>query len=114
MLALRGCVQNAATPNTTAATERVLHKLGISLVSANKAGCCGAVNYHLSAQKDGLDDMRRNIDAWWPMIQPGSGPAIEAIVSTASGCGSMLVYYGRLLADDPVYAAKALRVSELT
>ena len=114
MLALRGCVQNAATPNTTAATERVLHKLGISLVSANKAGCCGAVNYHLSAQKDGLDDMRRNIDAWWPMIQPGSGPAIEAIVSTASGCGSMLIDYGRLLAGDPVYAAKALRISELS
>jgi glycolate oxidase iron-sulfur subunit len=114
MLALQGCVQSAATPNTTAATERVLHKLGISLVSANKAGCCGAVNYHLSAQKDGLDDMRKNIDAWWPMIQPDSGPAVEAIVSTASGCGSMLVDYGRLLAGDPVYAAKALRVSELS
>jgi glycolate oxidase iron-sulfur subunit len=114
MLALQGCVQSAATPNTTAATERVLHKLGVSLVSAKKAGCCGAVNYHLSAQQDALDDMRRNIDAWWPMIQPDSGPGVEAIVSTASGCGSMLVDYGRLLADDPVYAAKALRVSELS
>ena len=114
MLCLQGCVQSAATPNTTAATERVLLKLGISLVSANKAGCCGAVNYHLSAQKDGLNDMRRNIDAWWPLIEPQSGPGVEAIISTASGCGSMLIEYGRLLADDPAYAAKALRVSELS
>lgn len=114
MLALQGCIQSAATPNTTAATERVLHKLGISLVTVQKAGCCGAVNYHLSAHDDGLDDMRRNIDAWWPMIEPDSGPGIEAIVSTASGCGSMLVDYGRLLAHDSTYAAKALRVSELS
>ena len=114
MLCLQGCVQRAATPNTTAATQRVLHKLGISLISANKAGCCGAVNYHLSAHKDGLDDMRRNIDAWWPFIQPESAPGVEAIISTASGCGSMLVDYGRLLADDPLYGAKAARVSELS
>lgn len=114
MLTLQGCIQSSATPNTTAATERVLHKLGISLISANKAGCCGAVNYHLSAHDDGLSDMRRNIDAWWPLIQPDSGPAVEAIVSTASGCGSMLVDYGHLLASDSAYAAKALRVSELS
>ncbi len=114
MLALQGCIQSAATPNTTAATQRVLHKLGISLISENKAGCCGAVNYHLNAHNDGLNDMRKNIDAWWPMIEPDSGPGVEAIISTASGCGSMLVDYGRLLADDPTYAAKAQRVSELS
>jgi glycolate oxidase iron-sulfur subunit len=114
MLCLQGCVQSAATPNTTASARRVLNKLGISLISASKAGCCGAVNYHLSAHNDGLDDMRRNIDAWWPLIEPESGPGVEAIVSTASGCGSMLADYGRLLANDSPYAAKALRVSELS
>ena len=114
MLILEGCVQSAATPNTNAAAQRVLHRLGISLVSVNRAGCCGAVNYHLSAHKDGLDDMRRNIDAWWPSIEPGSSPCAEAIVSSASGCGSMLVDYGKLLAHDPSYAHKAKRVSELS
>jgi glycolate oxidase iron-sulfur subunit len=114
MLVLEGCVQSSATPNTNAAARRVLHRLGISLVSVNKAACCGAVNYHLSAHKDGLDDMRRNIDAWWPSIEPGSTIAAEAIVSSASGCGSMLVDYGKLLAHDPAYAIKAKRVSELS
>jgi glycolate oxidase iron-sulfur subunit len=109
MLLLEGCVQRAATPNTNAAARRVLSTLGISLISAPQAGCCGAVHYHLAAHAEGLDNMRRNIDAWWPYIENG----VEAIVSSASGCGAMLVDYGRLLAADPAYAEKARRVSQL-
>ena len=113
MLVLEGCVQSSATPNTNAAAKRVLDKLGISLVSVKKAACCGAVNIHLSAHEDGLDDMRRNIDAWWPLIDPDTTACAEAIVSTASGCGSMLADYGDLLAHDPAYAARASRVTDL-
>ena len=109
MLILEGCVQSSAAPNTNAVTRRVLDRLGISLVDIPKAGCCGAVNYHLAAHSNGLDDMRRNIDAWWPSIEEGA----EAIVSTASGCGAMLDDYGNLLAGDPAYAMKALRISEM-
>ena len=109
MLLLEGCVQRAATPNTNAAARRVLSRLGISLINAPQAGCCGAVHYHLAAHADGLDNMRRNIDAWWSYIENGA----EAIVSSASGCGAMLVDYGRLLATDPAYAEKARRVSQL-
>jgi len=109
LLLLEGCVQQVATPRTNAAARRVLDKLGISLVAAPQSGCCGAVNYHLAAHDDGLDNMRRNIDAWWPFIERGA----EAIVSSASGCGAMLVDYGRLLAADPVYAQKARRVSQM-
>ncbi|WP_166257896.1 glycolate oxidase subunit GlcF [Marinobacter salicampi] len=110
VLALAGCVQPSATPDTNAATARVLDRLGISLVEAPEAGCCGAVSYHLSAHDEGLDYMRRNIDAWWPSIEAGA----EAIVMTASGCGAMVQDYGHLLRHDPVYAAKAKRVSDLT
>ncbi|MCP8689177.1 glycolate oxidase subunit GlcF [Marinobacterium sedimentorum] len=110
MLALAGCAQPAAAPNTNAASARVLDRLGISLVEAPRAGCCGAVSYHLSAHDEGLDFMRRNIDAWWPAIEAGA----EAIVMTASGCGAMVQEYGHLLRHDPAYADKARRVSELT
>ena len=109
MLLLQGCVQQAATPATNAAAHRVFDQLGITLQSAPRAGCCGAVNYHLAAHGDGLDDMRRNIDAWWPAIEAGA----DAIVSTATGCGAMLADYGRLLAADPAYAARASRVAAL-
>lgn len=110
MIALAGCAQSLTTPNTNAASARVLDKVGITLVEAPKAGCCGAVDYHLGAHDDGLNAMRKNIDAWWPAIEAGA----EAIVMTASGCGAMVKEYGELLADDPDYAEKAHRVAELT
>ncbi|MCJ8340965.1 MAG: glycolate oxidase subunit GlcF [Pseudomonadales bacterium] len=109
MLTLAGCAQPATSPNTNAASARVLDKLGISLVEAPRAGCCGAVSYHLSEHQQALVAMRSNIDAWWPAIQAGA----EAIVITASGCGAMVQDYGHLLAEDPDYRDKAQRISEL-
>ena len=109
VLMLEGCVLPALSPNTNAAAARVLDRLGISTVPAQEAGCCGATQYHLNAQDDGLDRARRNIDAWWPAIASGA----EAIVLTASGCGAFVKEYGHLLRHDPAYAEKAKRVSEL-
>ena len=109
MLVLDGCAQASLSPNTNAAAARVLDWLGITLVRAPRAGCCGAVSYHLNAQDEGLAYMRRNIDAWWPHIEQG----LEAIVVTASGCATMVAEYGHLLACNPAYAAKAARVSAM-
>lgn len=109
MLVLSGCAQAAATPLTNVVAARVLDKLGITLVAAENAGCCGALSYHIGAHADGLAFMRRNIDAWWPAIEQGA----EAIVACASGCGITIKDYGRALCDDPDYAEKAARVSAL-
>ncbi|MES2162079.1 MAG: glycolate oxidase subunit GlcF [Pseudomonadota bacterium] len=111
MLVLEGCAQPAMAPNINAATARVLDALGVQLIVAPKAGCCGAVRHHLNDQEAALDDMRRNVDAWWPHVQDG---AVEAIVMTASGCGVTVKEYGHLLAHDAAYAAKAQRISALT
>lgn len=110
MLVLDGCVQPAMAPNINAATARVLDNLAISLITAANAGCCGAVTFHLNAQQEGLDYMRRNIDAWWPLVAQNE---VEAIVVTASGCGVTVKDYGHLLQHDPVYAKKAADVSAL-
>ena len=110
MLVLAGCVQPAIAPAINAAAARVLDRLGISLTQAAGAGCCGAVRFHLNRQEDGKDDMRALIDVWWPHVEAGA----EAIVMTASGCGSTVKEYGHLLRDDPAYAAKAERISSLT
>ena len=110
MLLLDGCVQPAMSPNINAATARVLDALEVQLIVAPKAGCCGAIRHHLNDQDGALDDMRRNIDAWWSYVEAGA----EAIVMTASGCGVTVKEYGHLLAHDPVYAARAARISELT
>src|SRR3954466_7544387 len=111
MLVLAGCVQPALAPNINAAAARVLDRIGISLVEARGAGCCGAVRFHLNRQDEGRDDMRALIDAWWPMVERGE---LEAIVMTASGCGATVREYGELLAHDPAYRAKAARISALT
>ena len=110
MLLLDGCVQPAMAPSINTAAARVLDALGVQLIVAPKAGCCGAIRYHLNDQQGGLDDMRRNIDAWWPLVEAGA----EAIVMTASGCGATVKDYGHLLARDLDYAEKARRISELT
>jgi glycolate oxidase iron-sulfur subunit len=110
MLVLEGCAQPAIAPNINAATARVLDRLGIRLVAVSGAGCCGAASHHTSGVEQGLDFARRNIDAWWPHLESGA----EAIVMTASGCGSHVKDYVHLLENDPAYAAKARRVSDLT
>jgi glycolate oxidase iron-sulfur subunit len=109
LLALAGCAQAAATPDTNAAAARVLDRLGIRLVEAPRAGCCGALPHHLGAEEEALTMIRRNIDAWWPQVEAGA----EAILVTASGCGAMVKDYGALLAEDPAYAAKAARIAAL-
>ncbi len=110
MLILEGCVQPSLSPNTNAATARVLNKLGIQVISAKEAGCCGAVDYHLNAHEAGLQRARQNIDAWWPHIEAGA----EAIIQTASGCGAFVIEYGHLLKDDPKYAKKAEKITHLS
>lgn len=109
MLVLEGCVQPGLAPETNRAATRVLQALGIRLMAAPGAGCCGAIDQHLSAPDAALAAMRRNIDAWWPHIESGA----EAIVLTASGCGSLVKEYAHHLRHDPVYANKAARVSAL-
>jgi len=110
MIALAGCVQPSMYPNVNGATRRVLDRLGIEMIEAregkNAAGCCGAVRAHLNDAEGARNDARRNIDAWWPLLEAGA----EGLVMTASGCGSHVLEYAHLLQDDPDYAVKAARV----
>lgn len=109
MLVLDGCIQSVLAPRINAAAAKVLDSLGVSLLQVPQAGCCGALSYHLGAREEALAFMRRNIDAWWPKVAEG----VEAIVTTASGCGVMVKEYGELLAHDPDYAAKSATISAL-
>jgi glycolate oxidase iron-sulfur subunit len=111
VLMLTGCVQPAMLPNINSATARVLDAAGIQTVVAEGAGCCGAIRAHLNDHDGGLADMRRNVDAWWPLVERGE---VEAVVMNASGCGATVKDYGHALARDAAYAERAARISSLT
>ena len=115
VLMLLGCVQPAMMPGINSATARVLDAAGIQTLVASDAGCCGAIRTHLNDIDGGLRDMRRNIDAWWPLVEGLTTQGrVEAIVMNASGCGVAVKDYGHALAHDTDYAQKANRVSALT
>lgn len=109
VLMIAGCVQPSMMPSIDQATIRVLDRLGIGTQVAAGSGCCGAVSFHLDAQEAARSQMRRNIDAWWPMIESGD---VQAIVMNASGCGAMVREYAHHLKLDPIYADKAQVVSD--
>jgi len=106
----RGCVEPVLDPAIQAAAVRLLQRAGCEVVRAGRDGCCGALPHHLGREAQALMMARASVDAWWREIE--SAP-LEAIVVTASGCGTVIRDYGYLLRDDPQYAAKAARISAL-
>jgi glycolate oxidase iron-sulfur subunit len=110
VLMLRGCVQPAMMPNIDRAAARVLDAAGIEIVYASGGGCCGALRTHIGDRDRGLLDMRRNVDAWMPMV---SGGEIEAIVTSASACSLAVKEYGHALSGDVAYAERSAQISAL-
>ncbi len=107
---LTGCVASVLSPQINEAAARVLARQGIEVVPAKGEGCCGALVHHLGREAEARAQARANIDAWTRDIESGG---LEAVLITASGCGTMVKDYGFMFRDDPAYAAKAARVSGL-
>jgi glycolate oxidase iron-sulfur subunit len=105
----QGCVQPSMMPNIDRAAASVLERAEIQIVNAG-GGCCGALRTHLSDAQGGLADMRRNVDAWQPLLASGD---VEAVISTATACGLAIKGYAHALAKDPSYAERAARISRL-
>jgi glycolate oxidase iron-sulfur subunit len=107
---LRGCVEPVLRPEIQAAAARVLNRAGFEVIAAPGERCCGALVHHMGREADALAAARTNVDAWTRLIDGGG---LDAIVVTASGCGTTIRDYGFMLRDDPDYARKAARVSGL-
>ena len=109
VLLLEGCVQPGLSPNINIATKNVLTRLGIGVQTHPKAGCCGALKFHLDELAGARQNAKANIDAWWPAVETG----VEALIITASGCGVFVKDYATLLANDPIYRDKAKTIAAL-
>jgi glycolate oxidase iron-sulfur subunit len=107
---LTGCVASVVTPQINDAAIRVLTRHGIEVVLAKGEECCGSLVHHLGRKDAALQAARANVDAWKREID---GEGIDAILITASGCGTTVKDYGYMLRGDPAYAANARTVSGL-
>jgi len=107
---LRGCAQSVLDPKINEATVRLLNRLGVEVVVPEGEGCCGALVHHMGQEEAALDFARRNIDVW---SRTAEADGLDAIVITASGCGTTIKDYGHMLRLDPAYAEKAARVSAM-
>jgi glycolate oxidase iron-sulfur subunit len=107
---LQGCVEPVLKPEARASAVRLLNRSGYDVVFAPGEGCCGALVHHMGRDDPALEAARRNIDAWWPLIEHDG---LEAILVTASGCGTTIKDYGFMLRNDREYSRKAARVSAM-
>ncbi len=107
---LDGCTNPVLAPSINAAAIRLLARHGIEVVIPVGEACCGGIVHHMGKEHAALDRVRHNVDAWTREIE---GEGLDAILVTASGCGSMLKDYGFMLRTDPLYAEKAGKVSAL-
>jgi len=108
---LSGCVADVLAPNINRAAIRVLTRHGFEVVQARDEGCCGALAHHMGRTEKAHAAACRNIRAWFREID---GEGIDAIVTTASGCGTTMKDYGFMLRHHPRYAAPARRIAGMS
>jgi glycolate oxidase iron-sulfur subunit len=107
---LQGCAQSVLAPSINEATIRLLTRQGVEVVLADGEGCCGSLVHHMGREGQALAQARVNIDAWTREIEHGG---LDAIIITASGCGTTIKDYGFMLRHDAAYAVKSARVASL-
>jgi len=108
---LTGCAQPVLDPAINAATIRLLTRIGVEVVVPRGETCCGSLVHHMGREAQALDSARHNVDVWTRELEEGG---LDAIIITASGCGTTIKDYGHMLRLDPAYAEKAARISSLT
>ncbi len=107
---LTGCAQPVLNPDINEATIRLLNRHGIEVVLPEGEGCCGSLVHHMGREHASHHQARINVDAWTRELD---GEGLDAILITASGCGTTIKDYGYMLRDDPAYRDKAAAVSGL-
>jgi glycolate oxidase iron-sulfur subunit len=107
---LQGCAQQVLAPRINQAAISLLTRHGIEVVLVKDEQCCGALTHHLGQDADALARARGNISVWKRQVEQGG---LDAILVTASGCGTVIKDYGYMLREDRGHAAAAAQISAL-
>ena len=107
---LQGCAQQVLAPRINQAAINLLTRHGVEVVLVKDEQCCGALTHHLGRDDDALARARANIKVWLAEAEQGG---LDAILTTTSGCGTVIKDYGFMLREDRDFADAAARVSAL-
>lgn len=108
VILLAGCAQQVLRPEINDATIRLLARGGLDVEVAAGAGCCGALVHHMGREAEAREFAKRNVDAWWKLMERGP---VNAIIINASGCGTVVKDYGHLLKGVEGYSERAAEIS---
>ncbi len=90
---LLGCAQQALAPEISYAAAHVLAANGLEVHIPPRQGCCGSILLHIGEEKRAQAIARRNFDA--------IPDDVDAIITTAAGCGSGMKDYPLLFKSQP-------------
>jgi glycolate oxidase iron-sulfur subunit len=107
---LAGCAQQVLRPQINAATIRLLNRLGIEVVVVAEVGCCGSLTHHMGLQEAAHDAAKGNIAAWHQEL---TDHGLDAIIVTASGCGTTIKDYGFMFRGELTWRDRAEQISSL-
>jgi glycolate oxidase iron-sulfur subunit len=107
---LQGCAQQVLAPRINQAAINLLTRHGIEVVLVKDEQCCGALTHHLGRDGDALARARGNVSVWQREAKQGG---LDAILVTASGCGTVIKDYGFMLREDREFAGPAAQISAL-
>jgi glycolate oxidase iron-sulfur subunit len=106
---LTGCVQAVIAPQINSATIRLLRRAGAEVIPMS--GCCGAIVHHLGRETESKSLAAGLVRR---LYREYAGEGLDAVVVSASGCGTQIKDFGHLLQGDPQLAEMAATVAACT
>lgn len=94
-----GCVAELADAQTLRSAQRLLSRLGVEVTVPLQQVCCGALDQHGGRPEKARRLAETNLSAFTP-------DDVDAVVTTASGCGAQLAEYPEIVADSEAFAAR--------
>ncbi len=103
---LVGCAQEVLEPQITRSAVRLLARCGVEVVIPPRQGCCGSLALHDGELERAVKLAARNLE-----IFPKD---VDAVLTTAAGCGSGMAEYPALFARQGLDATAASALAAKT
>lgn len=102
-----GCLAEAFDRKTLEDAIKLINACGYNVMVSDSQQCCGAMHYHNGDVATAKDLMQQNIDAFARL-------PCEAVVYCATGCGSQLTEYSRLMPESEKAGDVVAKVMEVS